>query len=93
MKWPPTWYDASAVLEALAPYPSVWKGKTASAEDKQSTTEMARALATTVGADGMVTPRSSYKGFDTYSFGQKRQPSPWATARICGLLRGFSSLL
>ena len=92
-KWPPTWYDASTVLEALAPYPSVWKGRTASDEDKKSTTEMVRALATTVGVDGMVTPRSCYKGFETYSFGQKRQPSPWATARICGLLRGYSSLL
>ena len=33
-KWPPTWYDASAVLEALAPYPSVWMGRNASAEDE-----------------------------------------------------------
>ncbi len=88
-KWPPTWYDASAVLEALAPYPSVWKGKTASAEDTKSTAEIVQALATTFGADGMVTPRSCYKGFEDYSFGQKKRPSPWATARLCGLLRVF----
>lgn len=91
-KWPPTWYDASAVLEALGPYPSIWKGKSASAEDKESTTEITWALATAFGAEGMVTPRSCYKGFETYSFGQKRKPSPWATARMCGLLRVFSAV-
>ena len=91
-KWPPTWYDASAVLEALAPYPSVWKAKTASAEDRTSTAEIVRALASTVGPDGMVTPRSCYKGFERYSFGQKKQPSPWATARVCGLLRVFAAI-
>lgn len=92
-KWPPTWYDASAVLEALAPYPSVWEGKTAAAEDRTAAADMVRALATLFGADGLVTPRSCYKGFEAYSFGQKKKPSPWATARLCGLLRAFSSVL
>jgi len=92
-KWPPTWYDASAVLEALAPYPSIWKGKTASAEDRRSTTEIIQALATTFGPDGLVTPRSCFKGFEDYSFGQKKKPSPWATARVCGLLRIFSAMV
>jgi hypothetical protein len=90
-KWPPTWYDASAVLEALAAYPSVWKGKNSSVEDKESAAEIVQALASAFGPDGMVTPKSCYKGFETYSFGQKKQPSPWATARICGLLRSFSA--
>jgi hypothetical protein len=90
-KWPPTWYDASAVLEALAAYPSVWRDKNASVIDKESTTEIVQALANTFGPDGMVTPRSCYKGFEAYSFGQKKKPSPWATARLCGLLRTFSS--
>ena len=92
-KWPPTWYDASGVLEALAPYPSIWMGKAASTEDRQSTTEIVRALASTFGPDGLVTPRSCFQGFERYSFGQKKMPSPWATARICGLLRTFSCLL
>jgi len=91
-KWPPTWYDAAAVLEALGPYPSIWKGKTASNEDKQSTAEIVHALASTFGSDGMITPRSCFKGFEDYSFGQKRRPSPWATARLCGLLRVFSAV-
>jgi hypothetical protein len=89
-KWPPTWYDASAVLEALVPYPLIWKGRTSSVEDKKATTEIVQALASTFGPDGMVTPRSCYKGFETYSFGQKKKPSAWATARVCGLLRAFS---
>ncbi|MCU0665400.1 MAG: hypothetical protein MUC50_24125, partial [Myxococcota bacterium] len=91
-KWPPTWYDAPAVLDALAPYPSVWKGKTASAEDKKSTAEIVQALVTTFAADGMVTPRSCCKGFEDYSFGQKKKPSAWATARLCGLLQDFSTV-
>ena len=91
-KWPPTWYDASAVLEALAPYPSVWKAKTAAAEDRRSSAEIVRALAATFGPDGFVTPRSCYKGFEDYSFGQKKRPSPWATARIFGLLSAFKAI-
>jgi hypothetical protein len=86
-KWPPTWYDASAVLEALAAYPSVWKSKSAAPEDRESIVEIARGFASAFGPDGMVTPRSCYKGFEAYSFGQKKVPSPWATARLCGILR------
>jgi hypothetical protein len=82
-KWPPTWYDASAVLEAIAPYPAAWR----SAVDRQSAAEIARALATTIGPDGLTTPRSCSRGFEDWSFGQKKRPSAWATARVCGVLR------
>jgi hypothetical protein len=92
-KWPPTWYDASAVLHALAPYPSVWKAKSAAAIDRRSVIEIVKALAAMFGPDGFVTPRSCYQGFEDLSFGQKKRPSPWATARVCGLLRPFSSIL
>jgi len=87
-KWPPTWYDASAVLEALAAGPSVWKSIVAAPDDRRSVAEIARSLASTFGPDGIFTPRSCYKGFEEYSFGQKKRPSPWATARLCGILRG-----
>ncbi len=105
-KWPPTWYDASAVLEALAPYPSVWSGaapgedrgscredRDSCREDRDSCREIAAALATVFGPDGWVTPQSCYKGFEAFSFGQKKRPSPWATARLCGILRRFSPIL
>jgi hypothetical protein len=89
--WPPTWYDASAVLEALSEYPAVWKAKSAAREDREGAAEIARALASNFGPDGMVTPRSCYKGFEAYSFGQKKIPSPWATARLCGILRAVTA--
>ncbi|MCU0722255.1 MAG: hypothetical protein MUC63_01315 [Planctomycetes bacterium] len=92
-KWPPTWYDASAALEALSPHGDVWTGKRSADEDRRSATEIVRALATNFGLDGFVTPQSCYKGFETYSFGQKMRPSPWATARLCGILRRFSRVL
>jgi hypothetical protein len=91
-KWPPTWYDASAVLEALASYPAVCKAAGAAPIDRRSVAEIARALASSFGPDGMVTPRSCYKGFEEYSFGQKKLPSPWATARLCGILRTVAQL-
>jgi hypothetical protein len=91
-KWPPTWYNASSVLGAIAPYPSAWKGKNAAAGDRTSTEDIVRSLAATFGPDGMVAPRSCYKGFEDYSFGRKK-PSPWATARVCGLLRAFSPVI
>jgi hypothetical protein len=75
------------VLEALSDYPAAWKSKSAATEDRESVAEIARTLASNFGPDGMVTPRSCYKGFETYSFGQKKVPSPWATARLCGILR------
>lgn len=90
-KWPPTWYDASAVLETIAAYPAAWKGKNADAADRKAVAELAKALATVFGPDGMVTPRSCYQGFERFSFGQKKAPSAWATARLCGILRSAST--
>ena len=37
--------------------------------------------------DGKVTPRLICKGFESFSFGQKKQPSAWVTARLCVVLR------
>ena len=42
--------------------------------------------------DGTVTPRSCYRGFEAFSFGQKRDPSPFATARVAELLRRFDPI-
>jgi hypothetical protein len=92
-KWPPTWYDAAAVVGAIAPYEPAWSGPSAAPEDRQSAAELVAALATAFGPDGLVTPRSCFKGFEASSFGQKKRPSPWATARLCGALRACSSLI
>ena len=41
---------------------------------------------------GTVTPRSCFKGFEGFSFGQKKVPSPFATARVLATLTPLSGL-
>ena len=91
-KWPATWYCALTVLEALGPYPEVWSGAAAPA-DRRAVAELCACLiAYTVSPDGTVTPRSCYKGFEQHSFGQKKRPSPFATARVLAVLAPFREL-
>jgi len=93
VKWPSLWYDAFRVLDALSRYPALWRGRTAGTEDRSALSELAACLiAYNFDADGRVTPRSCYKGFETYSFGQKKAPSAFATALLCGPLRRLSEL-
>jgi len=49
-------------------------------------------IAYNFGPDGTVKPRSCYRGFETFSFGQKKMPSPLATARLCAVARRFDDL-
>jgi hypothetical protein len=93
VKWPPFWYDVSAVLDTLGRYPELWRGPNAAAEDRVSLAELGACLvAYDFGPEGRVTPRSCYKGFEGFSFGQKRRPSPFATAHLCAVLRRFEDL-
>lgn len=93
VKWPVFWYGAYGVLDALGRYPKLWRGPGADPADRQSLAEIAACLvAYNVSADGTVTPHSIYRGFEQYSFGQKKQPSPFATARLSTVLRRFSDL-
>lgn len=87
-KWPPTWYDASAMLEAIAPWEAVWSAP----RNRAPVAEIASALASNFDADGLVTPRSCHRGFEAFAYGQKKSPSHWATARLCAVLRPFSTL-
>jgi len=96
VKWPATWYNALTVLDAVGRYPELWtvcgaeEGSGAKAEEVRAIAEIAACLiAYNVDpASGTVTPRSCYQGFDEFSFGQKKEPSPFATARIlAGLAR------
>ncbi len=43
-------------------------------------------------ATGTVTPPSCYQGFEEFSFGQKKQPSPYATARVLAALARVADL-
>lgn len=90
VKWPPFWYGVLWVLDALAGYPEVWNGE---GDDRRATAELVACLvAYNIGPDGRVTPRSCYRGFEAHSFGQKRRPSPFATARIAALVRRFEPI-
>lgn len=49
-------------------------------------------MAYNFGPDGKVIPQSCYRGFERFSFGQKKRPSPFATARLAGVFRRFNDL-
>jgi len=92
-KWPPTWYSALAVLDALGRYPALWRGSGADPEDRLALAELAACLVSySMTAEGQVVPQSTYRGFAEYSFGQKRQPSPFATARVLTVLHRLDDL-
>ena len=90
VKWPNIWYSDLTVLEALAPYPEVWTGASNDRDDTAAAAELVACLAAyNADSDGRVVPRSIYRGFDDFSFGQKKKPSPIATAWVCAALRSF----
>ncbi|MDA8219626.1 MAG: hypothetical protein M0Z94_18670 [Dehalococcoidales bacterium] len=93
VKWPVFWYDIAWFLDTLGRYPALWRGPQARAEDRQALAELAACLvAYNFDPDGAVVPRSCYKGFAAYSFGQKKRRSPYATAHLAVLLRRFADL-
>jgi len=82
-KWPATWYSAFAVVDTLGRFPHVWSGSAARPEDRRAMAELAACLiAYTMDDDGRVVPSSTYRGWEAHSFGQKKVPSDFATARI-----------
>ena len=61
--------------------------------DRAALAELAACLvAYNAGADGTVTPRSAWGGFEGCSFGQKQHPSPFATARLLAVLHRLDDL-
>ena len=94
VKWPTFWYDIHWLLDTVGRYPRLWRGPEADPADRRSVAELVAVLvAYNVGADGTVTPRSCYRGFADYSFGQKKWPSGFATARLAAVLRRFDDLV
>ena len=93
VKWPAFWYDVHAVLDSVADYPEAWASATDGHETRQAIAEMAACLiAYNFGPDGRVIPRSCYKGFEAFSFGQKKRPSAFATAKLAGVLKRLEPL-
>lgn len=94
VKWPNTWYNAATVLDTLGHYPHLWSGRGADPKATRAVAELAACLvAYNFGPDGKVTPRSCYKGFEGFSFGRKKEPSAFATARLCAILKRFDAII
>ena len=90
VKWPPTWYGAYEVVDTLSRLPETWRHL---AEDRVSLAEIAACLlAYNVAADGRVTPQSAFKGWEWLSLGQKKEPSPIATAMVWARLAAVEEL-
>lgn len=93
VKWPNFWYDVLWVLETLSRFPELWQGPDAREEDRIALAELAACLiAYNLDPKGRVTPRRTYRAFEQYSFGQKKEPSPFATARTLVPLARLSDL-
>jgi hypothetical protein len=93
VKWPNVWYSVLWVLQALAAVPAVWSGPAADPADRRAAAELVACLAA-ANLDGQtrVVPQSVYRGFEAFSFGQKREPSPVATAWVCAMLVAFDDV-
>jgi hypothetical protein len=93
VKWPPTWYGVGNLLDALGRYPLLWRGPQADPADRQSLAELCACLvAYNFDQFGRVTPGAVYRGYGDFSFGQKREPSAFATAHLLAILRRFDDL-
>ncbi len=95
VKWPPYWYNVLGVLDAIGRYPQLWQedGPASEPADRRAVAELAACLiAYNLDSDGRATPRSCYRGFESFSFGQKKTASPFATARILAVLRPLGGL-
>lgn len=93
-KWPPTWYRALTLLDALGRYPALWRDPDARPEDRVALAELAACLlAYDVTDGGLVVPRATYRGFEEFSFGQKRAPSAFATAVLLTVLHRLDDLV
>jgi hypothetical protein len=93
VKWPPFWYRVDALLDVLGRYPRLWRGPAADPGDRRALAELAACLiAYNTTTRGRVIPRSTYRGFESFSFGQKKHPSPFATARLLAILHRLDDL-
>lgn len=83
-KWPQTWYSALAVVDTLGRWPELWSSAQARPEDRQALVEILSGLvrSSVDPKTGLLTPASCYKGFEAWSFGQKKRPSHFATVKL-----------
>jgi hypothetical protein len=92
-KWPATWYSALEVVDTLGRFPVLWDGPAADSDDRRALAEIAACLiAYNFDSEGRLVPRSCFRGFEQHSFGQKKLPSAFATARTAVALKRVSNL-
>ncbi|MFX1390631.1 MAG: hypothetical protein ACFE9Z_11245, partial [Promethearchaeota archaeon] len=65
------WYNIGTVLDAVRHYPSLIK--------TQAFRELTAVSLLEFTSNGVFIPKSVYLYFKDYSFGQKKEPSPWMT--------------
>lgn len=93
VKWPPVWYSALAIVDAVGRYPEVWAGADADPHDRRALAELAACvIAYNTDDAGQVIPRSVSTGFEAHSFGQKKRPSDFAAARVAAVLTRVEDL-
>jgi hypothetical protein len=73
------WYDIGSVLDATSRYSELTK--------EQSFKDMLSLVVAKADENGTYTPESVYLDFKKWSFGQKKEWSPWLTLYICRILK------
>jgi hypothetical protein len=74
LKYPNIWYDILHVVDVLSRYPY--------ARECDEFWEMWNLIREKQHPEGGFTPESIWKAWSGWSFGQKKEPSPWITLRI-----------
>ncbi|MBD3171275.1 hypothetical protein GF326_02260 [Candidatus Bathyarchaeota archaeon] len=74
LKYPNVWYDILHVVEVLSRYPY--------ALEYQQFWEMWEIIKKKQTSGGGFVPESIWRAWSDWSFGQKKEPSPWMTLRI-----------
>jgi hypothetical protein len=78
LKYPFIWFDVLHFLEALSPFPWVWKDG--------RFLEVLGLVVAKADADGRFTAESVWMEWKDQCFGQKREPSPWITLVVHRIL-------
>ncbi len=74
LKYPHAWFDILHVVDVLSHYPY--------AREYEAFWEMWRIIRDKQQEEGSFVPESVYKAWKDWSFGQKKEPSPWMTYKI-----------
>ena len=74
LRYPNIWYDILHVVDVLSRYKS--------ALEDERFLEMWEAIKNKQNSDGSFTPEKIWRAWNSWSFGQRKLPSPWLTCRV-----------